>query len=94
MPESNPITRSDMPHGAHQSYAKARNGQVPRDFVVNSVTWDDLPLEDDEPGRSWIEWLFDIRPPVTTGEFDEYKESSRVFGTSLIRGINWEKAMR
>jgi hypothetical protein len=61
----------------------------PHHMKVNSVVWDDEPLEA-EPMEfhSWVEALFGVKPPITVASFHPARERS-VFTSTLINGINW-----
>ena len=90
MSKPDPITNSTFPSTAHSRYAEDEKGKVPALFEANSVVWDNEESLSREDGRTWIEWLFDIWPPVKLAEFEPYNERSTPFTTTLVRNVNWE----
>ena len=87
---TNTVTLNNIPAKAHKRYAADQKGKVPPVLESDSLVWDDdLMFEQSEGGLTWIEWLFDIRPPTRIADFHKAEESGRTFVTSLIRGIKF-----
>ncbi|MDN3504197.1 MAG: hypothetical protein P0S95_01315 [Rhabdochlamydiaceae bacterium] len=84
------ITRDNMPPEVHKRYIDDQMGEIPATFATDSVIWDDQTLaRRRNDGRTWLEWLFDIRPSEPLAEFEQIPERPTPFTSSLVKGIHW-----
>jgi len=92
MYETKRITRDNMPPEVHKRYIDDQMGEIPKSFSIESVVWDNQTLtQRRNDGRTWIEWLFDIRASAPLADFEEVPERATPFTSSLIKGVHWSK---